>query len=308
MVDNPRISVPKLSSQVGNPKLYETLRDMLLETARFVREVAAPRKITGPSLLGLSAEKEDYVEQITTGYGLSLVGGSLYVSMSGPNLLGRYSSGDGVAQPVSVGSGLSLSGGGVLSCTVTPKVLKTQVYTSGSGTFTTGAGVTFIIVTACAGGGGAGGIETDTAHGGAGGGGGGDSIYRKGFTVTASTGYAYAVGAAGTAGTDNVTTASVTDGGTGGTTSLGALFSLTGGAGGQKATTTGYGLGGAAGGPGGTRGETGQPATADRSGANAVHGNGGISFPGGYGAGGTRSGDSAARAGNSGYLLIEWYE
>lgn len=303
-----RIGVPKLTSQVGSSALFETLKDMLTRTAAYVREVAAPRTINGPSLLGLSSDGEGYVEEVTTGYGLSLSGGSLYVSMSGPNLLGRYSSGAGVAQPISVGTGLSLSGAGVLSSTVIEKTLRTTLYTTGSGNFTTGSGVTKIYVTACAGGGGAGGIETDTAHGGAGGGGGGEAIIEKEFTVTESTVYAYAVGAGGTAGTDSATVGSVTDGGTGGTTSLGALFSLTGGAGGKKATATGYGAGGAPGGVGGARGETGHPATADRSGANAVHGMGGVSGPFGFGHGGTRSGDSSANTGQGGVLLIKWYE
>ena len=265
-----RIDVPKLTSQVGNSALFETLRDMLTRTAAYVREVAAPRTINGPSLLGLSSDGEGYVEEVTLGYGLLLSAGVLSVSA--------------------------------------PLTLRTALYTSGSGNFTTGAGVTKIYVTACAGGGGAGGIETDTAHGGAGGGGGGGAIIEKEFTVTGSTVYAYAVGAGGTAGTDSATVGSVTDGGTGGTTSLGALFSLTGGAGGKKATATGYGAGGAPGGAGGARGETGHPATADRSGANAVHGMGGMSGPFGFGHGGTRSGDNSANAGQGGVLLIKWYE
>lgn len=179
-------------------------------------------------------------------------------------------------------------------------VLKAQEFTSGSTNWTAPTGVTEVWVTGCGGGGGGGGVETDTAHGGAGGGGGGASVYRKRLAVTAGNTYSVSVGGAGGAGVSNAATASVTNGGTGGSTTFGALLTLAGGAGGGRAVTTGRGAGGDAGGSGGKRGGAGFDALAG-SGSQAQNGTGGISFPGAYGSGG-----DGERAGEPGYLLVEW--
>jgi len=182
-----------------------------------------------------------------------------------------------------------------------------------SGTWTSPAGVTEVWVTACAGGGGGGGNSTSVTTSCSGGGGGGDSVYRKKLTVTASTAYTITIGAGGAAGVVSATSSSVTAGETGGTTSFGALLSLSGGVGGARTVSDVPGNGGSPGGPGGTVGMTGgyRVATYDPYPRIAY---GGTSFPGGYGAGGRGSywrgtgAGSTARAGNQGYMLIEWNE
>ena len=77
----------------------------------------------------------------------------------------------------------------------------TQVYTTGSGTWTAPAGVGSVEVE-CWGGGGAGGAGDTSGSGYAGGGGGGGAYSRvTTFSVTPGNGYSYAVGAGGTGGT-----------------------------------------------------------------------------------------------------------
>lgn len=294
-----------------DPLLYEILRDMGISGTDMAAAInaAAERLLAVEGVLA-DGDKGDITVSESGATWTVDPGAITYAKIQDVSatsrLLGRATAGAGDVEEITLGTNLTLVGTTLNAAG--GKVMRSVVYTSGSGTFTTGAGVTEIYVTASAGGGGAGGIETDTAHGGAGGGGGGEFVYRKPFTVTPSTGYAYAVGAGGTAGVNSATVGSVTSGGVGGNTTLGALMTLTGGAGGGSAVATGYGTGGAPGGPGGTRGQSGLPPTADRSGVAAFHGEGGISGPGGYGAGGGRTGNAGSDAGRGGYLLIEWNE
>ena len=119
-----------------------------------------------------------------------------------------------------------------------------QVFTSGSGTYTSPAGVKSIRVTLIGGGGGGGGINGSGAAGGGGGGATALFLYPSGFA--AQTGYAYAIGAGGAGGVNT----SASTGSTGGSTTftIGATtVTAAGGAGGSGS------LGGtAAGGLGGT--------------------------------------------------------
>lgn len=269
MAANNRIDVPKLTSQIGNSALFETLKDMLTRTAAYVKEVAAPRTINGPSLLGLSSEGEGYVEEVTLGYGLSLSAGVLSVSA--------------------------------------PLTLRTVAYTSGSGNFTTGATTTKIYASAAAGGGGGAGRRTGGSYGVGGGGGGGACVIEREYTVTPNTVYAYAVGAGGNAGANHATTP--TNGSTGGSTTLGALLTLAGGVGGNSVTGTGGGGGGAAGGPGGQNGFSGESfiatyETAPKGGRGGITAFGGF----GCGGDAADYDNSGATAGKAGYLLIKWYE
>lgn len=181
------------------------------------------------------------------------------------------------------------------------KVLRAQEFLSGSTNWTAPTGVTEVWVTGC-GGGGAGGNNPGGGSSSGGGGGGGESAYRRRLAVTPGNTYSVAIGNGGTTSSGN--------GNTGGTTSFGALLSLAGGGGGvagSGSSSTG-GNGGVAGGHGGTPGRRGEPSVAS---GQATGGMGGLSFPGGYGSGGhgTMQNDgNGARAGNRGYLVVEWNE
>jgi hypothetical protein len=187
------------------------------------------------------------------------------------------------------------------------KVLRAQEFLSGSTNWTAPAGVTEVWVTGCGGGGGGGGTKTGGGGCGGGGGGGGQSVFRMRLSVTAGNTYSVSIGAAGAAGTDQ--SVNPTNGGTGGNTTFGGLLTLTGGSGGVRADGSVGAAGGAAGGSGATRGYTGETYIATYHTA-ARGGEGGLSFPGGYGSGGIGSGSAGgtAKAGSAGYLLVEWNE
>lgn len=179
-------------------------------------------------------------------------------------------------------------------------------FTSGTTTFTTGSGVTEVWVTGCGAGAGGSGRRTGGTYGAGGGGGGGDSCYRKRLVVTASTGYSVTIGAGGNAGVDAA--GAPTAATAGGNTTFGALLTLTGGAIGAASTTVAGGAGGAGGGPGGQAGTNGEAAIATYE-TDPLPGIGGFSFPGSWGAGGHGSSSGGtAKAGHSGYLLVEWNE
>jgi hypothetical protein len=162
------------------------------------------------------------------------------------------------------------------------------------GTFTTPASTTRIKVTVVGGGGGA-------AANGGGAGGGGTAIYVG--PVTASTGYAVTVGAAGPAGNPSGATPGVS----GGTSSFGALASATGGSG-SPSPGASFGSGGA-----------GSAGTLQFSGGNGainnVSGYGGNTFFGGmafdsvgkqYGGGGSGRTGGGSNAGAAGVVVVEF--
>jgi hypothetical protein len=182
------------------------------------------------------------------------------------------------------------------------KVMRAQEFTSGTTNFTTASGVTEVWVTGCGGGGG--GARGQSSSNGAGGGGGGaHSVYRQKLTVTASTTYSVVIGAGGAGGTNG----NGNNGVAGDNTTFGALLTLTGGSGGVTASTAAGGAGGAAGGMGGTRGIKGESYIATYE-TLPTDSPGGISFPGGYGAGGMGVFNGNGQSGNDGYLLVEWNE
>ena len=118
-----------------------------------------------------------------------------------------------------------------LSNSVTGTLIRApQVLTNtGGGTYTTPAGCGHILIEMIGGGGGGGGCTGNYGGFAAGGGGGGSIFAVKYAVVAASTGYAYAVGAGGTAGGGSGT------GGAGGTSSItisGTTYSVSGGTGG----------------------------------------------------------------------------
>jgi hypothetical protein len=184
----------------------------------------------------------------------------------------------------------------------TGSFLGMYVHTSGT-THTTGATCHTIIVELIGGGGGGGGAKGATGpplNSGAGGGGGSGSYARKTFTVAPSTGYTYAVGAAGAAGST-----APGDGGAGGNTTfaVGATtvtaFGGSGGVAGPAGTLV-VSYSGGAGGVVATNGDvntTGQPGGWGLrcSGTYAASGTGGASTFGGGGIG--EMGDGAGQAG-----------
>jgi len=118
----------------------------------------------------------------------------------------------------------SLASGGTL-------IRAPQVLTStGGGTYTTPAGCNHILIEMIGGGGGGGGVAGSTGGTSYGGGGGGSLFAVKYATVAPSTGYTYAVGAAGSGGNGGSY-----NGGAGGTSSItisGTTYSVSGGGGG----------------------------------------------------------------------------
>jgi len=190
-------------------------------------------------------------------YGGSITNGNI-VSLSTP--LGAANGGTGLstitANSVILGNGVSAvqtvapgSSGNVLTSNGTTwsssasggRLLRApQLLTSGT-SYTTPANCTSIYVEAVGGGGGGGGGQgSGTASQGAGGGGGGGTSVKL-FTVTPSTAYTYAIGAAGSAG------ASGSNGGAGGNTTftVGATTATGGGGGGGISAGNG-GAGGTA--------------------------------------------------------------
>lgn len=177
------------------------------------------------------------------------------------------------------------------SGTFSPAAPTRQIFTSGSGTYTTPSSPTplYLKVTIIGGGGGSGGSTAGQSAGGGGGGGGGSIFYIS----SPSASYSYVVGAGGTAGTTSVT------GGTGGTSTF-STASATGGTGGV-AGTTGNGTPGGPGGVGSSgtinfNGQGGQAGGASVGGTFADSaGIGGSSFLGGgaYSIGGNTPGSVA---------------
>lgn len=184
-----------------------------------------------------------------------------------------------------------------------------QILTSGT-SYTTPSNCTAIYVEMVGGGGGGGGIQSGGASSPASGGGGSGAYVAKYFTVTGSTAYTYAIGAAGTAGTT-----APTNGGTGGNTTftVGATTITAGGGSGGTAVngTTSRGGGGAGG--TGTNGDLNSTGTRGMPGilTGGLGGPGGNSYFGGagdgqqtsatgYGSGGSGVGASSSQAGGAG--------
>lgn len=194
-----------------------------------------------------------------------------------------------------------------------------QVFSSGSGTYTTPAGCVGIFVECIGAGGGGGGCSSTTAgqtsSGGSGGGGGFASVMIQNPSAT----YAYAVGAPGAGGPGGAGSGSV--GGNATATTFGTSCEVTGGLGGSGGAVN---TGGASGGPGvGTVGTvliTGGGNGNDSLGVAARGGAGGIAtqnadgtagvFPGGGGGGGF-SANGASHSGASGanglIVVTEYY-
>jgi len=185
-----------------------------------------------------------------------------------------------------------------------------QVFTSGSGTYTSPANVKAIRVTLVGGGGGGGGINGSGAAAGGGGGATALWLYPSGFA--AATGYAYAVGASGAGGVNT----SASTGSTGGSTTftIGATtVTAAGGAGGGASLggTAAGGLGGTATNgtvniEGGGGGESYGPSLLGGTGGSSTMGGGarqgfGTATAGGnYGGGGAGAVNTAALAGGAG--------
>ncbi len=188
----------------------------------------------------------------------------------------------------------------------TPGPSSRQIFTSGSGTYTTPAGVTAIMVEVVGGGGGGGGSNGTGFGTGAGAGGGGGGYTRR-LIVNPAASYAYAVGTGGGGGAG----ASSGSGSTGGTSTFGTgLLSATGGSGGSggpgstsgTSSSTDPGTGGAgSGGDINTTGDAGSPGL-HLSGGNGVSGSGGGSFFGGgaVGVSSTNTGNAGNTYGSGG--------
>jgi len=199
-----------------------------------------------------------------------------------------------------------------------------QVFTSGSGTYTTPANCKAILVQLVGGGGGGGGGANTTYFTGGGGGGSGGYVqklinspsatYSYGVAATAAGGAAGATGATGTAGantTFSTFTASGGSAGTGGTGSNG--FGGSGGAGGAASggdvniagsdgSAGGPGVNGVVGGPGGSGGT----AVFGGSGSGGVNG-AGSSGKTNSGSGGGGGSNGAAGSGAAGIIIVTEY-
>jgi hypothetical protein len=221
---------------------------------------------------------------------------------------------------------------GTVNSTKTGSLLNVRFLTSGT-SYTPTSGTTKIVFEAIGAGGGGGGASGAASSVGAGAGGGAGAIVKGYATVSSSTTYTYAIGAAGTAGANTGGT-----GGTGGNTTLtidATTYTAGGGTGGTGQTTgtsLAVTLGGAAG--TGTNGDVnGGGQNGDNgvrlSGTVGISGAGGTSFYGkggaalaaaaagnaatGYGAGGggalsTANTNRAGGAGAPGILIIYEYK
>jgi hypothetical protein len=212
--------------------------------------------------------------------------------------------------------------------------VNTQVLTTGT-TYTSGAGVTKVKIRMVGGGGGGGGVTAAASSVGAGGGGGSGGYLEAVLTVTPSTGYTIAIGAAGTAGANTGA-----QGGAGGNTTItigGSTYTAFGGGGGAgQATGTTVAAsaggtaaivstngnilnsGGDAGSPGirisGTSGLSGAGGTSKLGGGgSSLSAAGAGSNATGYGGGGggglsTANTARAGGAGTAGVIIIEEYK
>lgn len=215
--------------------------------------------------------------------------------------------GSGNPSEVTVGQGLSLSSAAMTNTATVQK----QVYTSGSGnwaspSYTTASMVFKVTVT---GGGGTGGRGTAGGSAGGGGGGSGGTAIAYVTGLSASTNYAYSVGAAGNASTmtfgattytgsagsngSDTGTATPGMGGNGGGATNGTL-NMSGGAGTQGGgANCGGGVGGASFWGGGGNG-----------GSSTSSGSAGVAYGSGGGGGGSNSASGGSGAG--GAIVIEW--
>lgn len=222
--------------------------------------------------------------------------------------------------------------GSVKSSAGPGRYLRSSLLTSGA-TYTTGADCSKIKVKLQAGGGGGGGCTSVASAAAAAGGGGAGSYAEKTFDVSPSTGYAYAIGAAGTG-------ASGAAGNNGGDTTFavgGVTVTAKGGTGAPigTAATTLVSRGGGAGGVVATNGDlntvgapgdygvvliVATPIVASGKGGDSPFGGGGLALvavgngnnAGGFGAGGggSATGASAVRTGGNGTagaILVEEY-
>ena len=196
-----------------------------------------------------------------------------------------------------------------------------QVFTSGSGTYTSPAGVKAITVTLVGGGGGGGGINGSGAAGGGGGGATALWLYPSGFA--AATGYSYAVGAGGAGGVN--TSASTGSSGGDTTFTIGATTVTAGGGAGGQASLGGTAAGGTGGTAtngtvnivGGGGGESYGPSLLGGVGGSSTMGGGGrqafgtATAGGNYGGGGAGAVNNAALAGGAGagglIIVTEYY-
>ncbi len=151
--------------------------------------------------------------------------------ISATKLLGSTTGSTADIGEITVGSGLSLAAGTLTSSFAGTVTLGTQIFTSGSGTYTPTAGTDFVRVRMTAGGGGGGGVSNAGAYGV--GCGGNSGSYLEFFMTAAQIGASksYGVGAGGAGGNSGATgtTGSVTTfadwtatGGLGGTGQAGA--------------------------------------------------------------------------------------
>ena len=163
-----------------------------------------------------------------------------------------------------------------------------NAYTSGSGNFTAGAGITSVEVVVVAGGGGGGGLG--------GGGGAGGVVHHTGYTTVPTNTYAYSVGTGGAGCAYNAGTAA--DGGNS-TFGTGTVMTAEGGGGSSGSSSAGRPGGSGGGGNGGYSSAGGASDQANPSGGGTGYGNAGgdAQANGGYFSGG---GGGASAAGADG--------
>jgi len=189
----------------------------------------------------------------------------------------------------------NIQDGAITAAKLAANILPTgqsQVFTS-TGTFTTPADCTAIVVTGRGGSGGGGG-GNNSAGNGQGGGGGGVMSQTIVIPVTASTAYTVTIGAAGSAGGAGNFALSVaaTDGGAGGDTTFGSLLTFKGAAGGTHSNASTPGSGGA--------GRLANGGGASTAGQNGMFANGGAGPSGGGGGAGDLAGGSGGSSGSTG--------
>lgn len=185
-----------------------------------------------------------------------------------------------------------------------------QVFTSGSGTYTSPANVKTIKVTLVGGGGGGGGINGSGAAGGGGGGATALWFYPSGFAP--ATGYSYSVGSGGAGGVSSSASTGTSGGNT--TFTIGATTVTAGGGGGGSGSLGGTAAGGTGGTAtngdvnitGGGGGESYGPSLLGGVGGSSTMGGGGrqafgtATAGGNYGGGGAGAVNNAALAGGAG--------